>query len=807
MLQQKQGQDEASILQKWQKQNTTPQQQQMLLAMEYRHQQMELEQLVQQKRALELQQLKVQMEEEKKEEQLVKQKRAIEVVQQRAQMEVGWKRQIEEERKCQERKFQERQQSFLETFHAAQLLCTTKAGDWNKTDLVGAASTVPHLCMPTVASPKLLPANDVGLSSPPRTSNKLPTDVRLSPPPSPCAPGDVGWAWSSWTGSDETDLLSCDEAKNTEDDGQQEMKEGGGLQSRLLKPNSNQISVGDYSALTGEYLSYPEIPRKDKIPMSFMASASSVHHGGDLTRPSTVALPPSIPHSLHPSVIDRQRKLKELSQSAITTSAHTLEPASKTNIGRSTRTPINKKRAATSKHGAPNQRTITLPRQVMGKDHRHRQGEQFSTSTTLTAKKRLSTKERKMKAASVPKRSTSPTIAQLVAVSKKKSLPLSSDRVEARTVSESSRSRLDLSDILSLSDDSTGYAAAETCHSNKKRSMSAVYKDEGANDIPHEIDIDGTNCDDEFVDDLPDCISWNHNKKRFIDRDGLAILATKVKDRYDASSPSLMAISIDRTPPKECGRQNCWFDLHRVEGPTRVAGSTSSSNKCESIQKGENSIANIKKGKLKSVDSALTQSSSPAPTTTQSDRLTKKKKLKMSTDDQSFTKKKKTKKAMSNLLSSSNPSSPSPKSLALPAPKSQSGCEARVFKDGKRVFAPWFGKAGSSLRVYYFPAVVMSHKLVQKGEDLGAVVLYDVRFDDDGVLKDDIQGSLVISRKKYLKRNLKPMLNVGDEVYAAWWEDSKNRTSAPSWFPGVVKAYKDLGYGGRHGLIRLYDIT
>lgn len=255
-------------------------------------------------------------------------------------------------------------------------------------------------------------------------------------------------------------------------------------------------------------------------------------------------------------------------------------------------------------------------------------------------------------------------------------------------------------------------------------------------------------------------------------------MAAKVKDKYEA-------ISIDCPPPKECGRQNCWFDLHRVAGPTQVA------------EKGE--------GKLKSTDSALSQSSSPAPTTTQSDSLTKKKKQKMSTDDQSFTKK--TKKVMGNLFSLSNPSSPSPKSFTLPTPKSQSGCEARVFKDGKRVFAPWFGKAGSSLRVYYYPAVVMSHKLVQKGEELGAVVFYDVRFDDDGVFKDDIQGSLVISRKKYLKRNLKPMLSVGDEVYAAWWEDSRTRTSAPSWFPGVIKAYEDLGYGGRHGLIRLYDIT
>lgn len=82
-------------------------------------------------------------------------------------------------------------------------------------------------------------------------------------------------------------------------------------------------------------------------------------------------------------------------------------------------------------------------------------------------------------------------------------------------MSESSRSRLDRSDILSFSDDSAGYAAAETCQSNKKRSRSA--EDGGANDIPHDIDIDGTYHDDEFVDDLPNCISWNHNKKRYID--------------------------------------------------------------------------------------------------------------------------------------------------------------------------------------------------------------------------------------------------------------------------------------------------
>ena len=425
--------------------------------------------------------------------------------------------------------------------------------------------------------------------------------------------------------------MSCDEAKDTED-GQQDMKRG---EARSLwKPNSIHVSIDDSSSSTVGYLSYPEIPRKDEIPFRSMA----------------LALPPS----LHQSVINRQQKLKEFSQSAITTKcrvlkAHTSDlnegiifsSASTSNIGRSTRT-LSNKNSATSKHVASNQRLFTSKIQ-------HQQGEQLSSSTTLTAKMKLSQKDRELKAVSVPKRSRSPMIAQPVAVSKKKLLPLSFDRVEeARTVSESSRSRLDRSDILSFSDDSTGYAAAETCQSNEKRSRSA--EDGGANDIPHDIDIDGTYHDDEFVDDLPNCISWNHNKKRYIDRDGLA---AKVKDKYEA-------ISIDRPPPKECGRQNCWFDLHRVACPTQVA------------EKGE--------GKLKSTDSALSQSSSPAPTTTQSDSLTKKKKQKMSTDDESFTKK--TKKVMSNLFSSSNPSSPSPKSFTLPAPKSRSGCEARVFKDG-----------------------------------------------------------------------------------------------------------------------------
>ena len=51
---------------------------------------------------------------------------------------------------------------------------------------------------------------------------------------------------------------------------------------------------------------------------------------------------------------------------------------------------------------------------------------------------------------------------------------------------------------------------------------------------------------------------------------------------------------------------------------------------------------------------------------------------------------------------------------------------------------------------------------------------------------------------------LKPILNVGDEVYAAWWEDTKRR-GVNAWYPGKVKSYIEVG-NNNFGPIRLYDI-
>ncbi len=69
------------------------------------------------------------------------------------------------------------------------------------------------------------------------------------------------------------------------------------------------------------------------------------------------------------------------------------------------------------------------------------------------------------------------------------------------------------------------------------------------------------------------------------------------------------------------------------------------------------------------------------------------------------------------------------------------------------------------MRKCYHPGVVLSHRFVGSSTTSSPpTLLYDVHFDDgDGA--NNLEGSSVISRKKYLTRNLKPLLRVGDRVY------------------------------------------
>ena len=61
------------------------------------------------------------------------------------------------------------------------------------------------------------------------------------------------------------------------------------------------------------------------------------------------------------------------------------------------------------------------------------------------------------------------------------------------------------------------------------------------------------------------------------------------------------------------------------------------------------------------------------------------------------------------------------------------------------------------------------------------------------------------------KEHLKPLFEEGDEVYAAYWTDDKQRGDTPSWYPGKVKSYREDindndGSGGEYGPLRLYNI-
>ncbi|KAL3765684.1 hypothetical protein ACHAW5_006364 [Stephanodiscus triporus] len=72
----------------------------------------------------------------------------------------------------------------------------------------------------------------------------------------------------------------------------------------------------------------------------------------------------------------------------------------------------------------------------------------------------------------------------------------------------------------------------------------------------------------------------------------------------------------------------------------------------------------------------------------------------------------------------------------------------------------------------------------------------------------DARGGVCAMPNKYNLGHLKPLFDVGEEVYAAWWDDShvlKDGTNA-SWFPGKVKSYREVNTDSPYGPSRFYDI-
>lgn len=157
---------------------------------------------------------------------------------------------------------------------------------------------------------------------------------------------------------------------------------------------------------------------------------------------------------------------------------------------------------------------------------------------------------------------------------------------------------------------------------------------------------------------------------------------------------------------------------------------------------------------------------------------------------------------------------------------------------------------GSKILVYwpdddeYYPGVVASHhptrvkphlyKINYEDGDVEKIDLAKERFRivDDGEGTPDRTARLASrnttkpvkknmptsSRKKAASNTpttknratgqLKPVFEVGDLVYAAWWPDQKSRHNNvnSSWFPGIVKNYKRIHFDSPYGTTRTYHI-
>lgn len=271
--------------------------------------------------------------------------------------------------------------------------------------------------------------------------------------------------------------------------------------------------------------------------------------------------------------------------------------------------------------------------------------------------------------------------------------------------------------------------------------------------------------DGEFMDDKPDSVSWREKKKWRknvlcgMTADQWVDLMLKVKTRC---SSTLQASG-------STGSAKCWTDLEKIRTERRDAKVHWNKREPPALSPSENT--ELSAGRLLATNGNIV--------------------------NQGITTKK-------NIKQTSAAGISSMKLLARsPLRATRSDPEKAGLQVGDRVYAAW--QKGRNKLPFYFPGVIEAYSIAEKRVGRSdETLLYDVHFEDGDRLKE-IEEVLVIPRKKYLEHGLKPNLQVGDEVYAAWWENNDRSTSA-SWFPGVIRGCREAEFGGPHGPIRLFDI-
>ena len=131
-----------------------------------------------------------------------------------------------------------------------------------------------------------------------------------------------------------------------------------------------------------------------------------------------------------------------------------------------------------------------------------------------------------------------------------------------------------------------------------------------------------------------------------------------------------------------------------------------------------------------------------------------------------------------------------------------------LFGKGDKVYAAWWSQdldRSSAPPTSWYSGTIKNYKISSQQQ-----VLYSVVFDDGDKL-DNLEEHHVMTKPDYLKKmkkELKPLFDKGDEVYAAFWPDDKRSASTPSWYPGKVKSYRVVkgSESGVYGSTRFYDI-
>lgn len=86
---------------------------------------------------------------------------------------------------------------------------------------------------------------------------------------------------------------------------------------------------------------------------------------------------------------------------------------------------------------------------------------------------------------------------------------------------------------------------------------------------------------------------------------------------------------------------------------------------------------------------------------------------------------------------------------------------------------------------------------------------YSISFDDGDEL-EGLEQSHLMTKDDYfqwIKKEIKPIFEKGDEVYAAWWADDKRTAATPKWYPGVItKVHKSTHGKTEFGPSMYYDV-